>query len=145
MLWESEERDAAWTATLTDLYLSTSGLLRGATREAAALPLGAAKLCALHLRLEPRYAQWDAPVARLLCRGVLRLLAHVCAAVPAGQTLPPALCAAVPAWCVRARIVLAALTADDDDDRHLRAIVDALPTLVLSAGTRSSSTNDLCA
>lgn len=135
MLWESEQRDAAWTDALTDLHLGTSALFRGATKEAAALPLGAAKLCALHLRLEPRTAQWSAPVARLLCRGVLHLLARVCAAVP---PLPPELGAAVQAWCAR---VAPHISDDlDDDDGHLRRVVAALPGLVLGdsrAGTQN--------
>ena len=126
MLWESEEgREALWATELTDLYLGTSGLFRGATKEGAARPLGAGKLCALHLRLEPRATPWSPCATRLLCRGVLHLLAHVC--------------------------VVTALETDGglDDGGLVLRLASALPGLILGATRASASApsvriKDLC-
>lgn len=152
MLWESEEgREALWATELTDLYLGTSGLFRGATKEGAARPLGAGKLCALHLRLEPRATPWSPCATRLLCRGVLHLLAHVCAGSSVPSQEMQELSSAVREWGAHMRAVVTAHETDGglDDGGLVLRLASALPGLILGATRASASApsvriKDLC-
>ena len=129
MLWKSEERDALWVAHLTDLYLSTSQLFKytGVSEELCSQPLGSDKVCALHLRLRFRYAQWSDYAARLLFYGVLHLLFSPKYGA-GGKKKDPTIRSAVIEWCAFVKSIAPRVN-DKDDSQRLMRFAEEIPSL----------------